>query len=347
MNVPNIFTYATSELSQDAFILWLLDWANPEFEKEDQALCDTAQNFVRLLLKNEKLQITSVECKKQEHHIDVFAIVNNQYVIILEDKTNTSEHGKQMTRYSKEIDRRDVYRTLKKYCIYFKTGNESQENIEAISNYYIKNNIDWIFRAIARKDILSVLNGYQGKNDILISYRDRMQVLETEYLSYKNLPISEWCWDAWQGFYTELANRIKHLWWGTVNAVSGAFICAAWHRKAINDGNYIKLQVEGYHNDNKLTRSRLCVKIEMPSTEESQRMSQLYHYWNEIKKIANATMLKLEKPYRFSGKGKVLTLAYAPISDIIYGKFDVEKILMNLKKYEELIDAFIEDQNSL
>lgn len=26
---PNLFHYASSELSQDAFLLWLLEWANP------------------------------------------------------------------------------------------------------------------------------------------------------------------------------------------------------------------------------------------------------------------------------------------------------------------------------
>ncbi len=30
MNKPNLFSYATSELSQDAFICWLLAWAHPE-----------------------------------------------------------------------------------------------------------------------------------------------------------------------------------------------------------------------------------------------------------------------------------------------------------------------------
>ena len=31
MKKPNLFDYATSELSQDAFICWLLKWSNPEY----------------------------------------------------------------------------------------------------------------------------------------------------------------------------------------------------------------------------------------------------------------------------------------------------------------------------
>ena len=31
---PNLFDFATSELSHDAFIAWLLSWADPAFEDE-------------------------------------------------------------------------------------------------------------------------------------------------------------------------------------------------------------------------------------------------------------------------------------------------------------------------
>ena len=66
---PNLFTHATSELSQDAFILWLLEWADSECATEDKALHETAKEFVRLLLEDKELEIRSIECKKQEHHI--------------------------------------------------------------------------------------------------------------------------------------------------------------------------------------------------------------------------------------------------------------------------------------
>lgn len=33
-NHPNIFTYATSELSQNAFIAWLLSWADAKYKNQ-------------------------------------------------------------------------------------------------------------------------------------------------------------------------------------------------------------------------------------------------------------------------------------------------------------------------
>ncbi len=49
-NKPNLFKFATSELSQDAFIRWLLAWADPSFKNQDSQLYETGQKLVRTLL---------------------------------------------------------------------------------------------------------------------------------------------------------------------------------------------------------------------------------------------------------------------------------------------------------
>ena len=38
VNSPNLFSHATSELSQDALICWLLEWAAPEHAGENREL---------------------------------------------------------------------------------------------------------------------------------------------------------------------------------------------------------------------------------------------------------------------------------------------------------------------
>ena len=47
---PNLFTYATSELSQDAVIAYLLAWANPSHQSAEGKMHTIGQHFVRLLL---------------------------------------------------------------------------------------------------------------------------------------------------------------------------------------------------------------------------------------------------------------------------------------------------------
>lgn len=46
MKGPNIFSYATSELSQDAMIAWLAAWADPGFAKIDYALHSCGINLL-------------------------------------------------------------------------------------------------------------------------------------------------------------------------------------------------------------------------------------------------------------------------------------------------------------
>lgn len=48
---PNLFHFATSELSQDAFICWLLSWADPKCEANDASLHRLAVVFLGKLLR--------------------------------------------------------------------------------------------------------------------------------------------------------------------------------------------------------------------------------------------------------------------------------------------------------
>ena len=100
---PNIFSLATKELSQDGFFTWLLQWADNDHSKHNQQLNETAKDFVRLLLgKSTDFQITKVKAGRQWNNIDIWAEINDEYFIGIEDKTNTGEHSEQLERY-KEI----------------------------------------------------------------------------------------------------------------------------------------------------------------------------------------------------------------------------------------------------
>lgn len=44
---PNLFSYGTSELSQDAFIYWLAEWANPIYKGTDECLYEASIGFIR------------------------------------------------------------------------------------------------------------------------------------------------------------------------------------------------------------------------------------------------------------------------------------------------------------
>lgn len=98
----NLFDYATKELSQDAFILWLLDSWNSDNEIERT----TSRKFIQFISgvgENENIQ--SVWIKPQWYRMDVscfIAMGNREVAIFIEDKVTSSEHN-QLQKYNDSI----------------------------------------------------------------------------------------------------------------------------------------------------------------------------------------------------------------------------------------------------
>ena len=70
---PNLFHYATSELSQDALFLWLINWAKPEHKTANEEIHNLGCDFVRLLI-DKDIPITSIQTRKQEKNMDIKVI---------------------------------------------------------------------------------------------------------------------------------------------------------------------------------------------------------------------------------------------------------------------------------
>lgn len=135
---PNIFRYAISELSQDAFICYLFSFAIKENIKYDKEIYNCAVELIRKFGINDEVYVTQIE--RQYNHIDVYIEVNGKYNIIIEDKMYTSQHSNQINRYEE---------TLK---------GEGKENIicgyyKIIEKAYLEHNVV----NITRSDILNIL----------------------------------------------------------------------------------------------------------------------------------------------------------------------------------------------
>ncbi len=156
MKAPNLFSYATSELSQDAFICWLLEWAEPKYKYVDSDLHECGTSLITSLFsKHEKdlpAEIYKVEVRKQDKNIDVLCIINDKYPILIEDKVGTKNHSDQLSCYLNIIKGRS-YSEDNILPIYFKTRDQASYS-EALKNGY---------RPFLRADFLNVLNSYSGK----------------------------------------------------------------------------------------------------------------------------------------------------------------------------------------
>jgi len=243
MNKPNIFKYATSELSQDAIICYLLEWAKIEYQELNKNLHNLAINFIDSLFDKfedieKPLKYNKIEIKKQYENIDVLCIINDKYSIIIEDKTNTKNHSDQLKRYYKEVEIN--FSNTKILPIYFKTGDQSNyDNV-------IKNN----YKIYLRQDFLKVLKIIDSNNDIIQDYTNYLQNLNDSINSYKILPIDKWHYNSWKGFFIELRNKLNDGNWDYVSNPNGGFLGFWWNWNS-NDEYHIYLQID--HSIRKIT----------------------------------------------------------------------------------------------
>ncbi|MYH46859.1 MAG: hypothetical protein F4008_07270 [Gammaproteobacteria bacterium] len=138
-NAPNIFTYASKELSQDAMICWLVACAKDADPTSE--LHDCGMSFVRALLRSGESRVINARSDKpdflpkgditeiekicpQYKKIDVFFQVKwgEKFVsVIVEDKTQSEAHGGQLDRYKDAVKSDNIEEDYIK-LIYFKSG---------------------------------------------------------------------------------------------------------------------------------------------------------------------------------------------------------------------------------
>ncbi len=174
---PNIFRLATKELSQDSFFTWLLQWADNKHIELDQQLNETAKDFVRLLLgQSVDYQINNVIAGRQWNNIDIWAEINDEYFICIEDKTNTGEHSKQLERYKQIASDHYKEKNHKLVFVYLKTGNESSATLKKV----IKKG----YSSIDRKTVLSILDKRKVHNEIFNDFKEYLTAIENQTNSY-------------------------------------------------------------------------------------------------------------------------------------------------------------------
>lgn len=329
---PNLFEIATKELSQDAFLTWLIQWANDNFKNKDAALVEVAQKFVHLLLgEKSNIKIEKVEAIRQWNNIDILVTVNDSHMIVIEDKTNTSQHSNQLERYRKLIE--DEFKQKYEFVfIYLKTGNEcEQEHRDIIESEY---------RVIQRSDILEILNQDKAvTNQIFIDFRRNLQRIQNEtdsYTSFEKLTSNTY---AAQGFYMKLESVLEcdDLIWRYVSNANGGF-WGLWYyfsrMESRDTQGEAYIQFENYLDGNLRLVLRIC--------NYDKNETDLYDVLDEFQKIAVKHNIHLVKPKRFR-KGE--SSCVAVVEDNLLKKdsnkkLDVSALVNLLKKLETIIDEY-------
>ena len=321
-----LFEFATKELSQDAFLLWLASNADRRCQ-DDQSLHVVAQSFVRALIGSYKKEIISVKAEKQWKHIDVAFSVNDDLFVIIEDKAGACLHGNQLERYQIEAAERTESEGRMLKCVYFNSRNPVAEEISVVEESG--------YSRLLRKDLLKVLDSYNGKNAILIDYREWLHAIENDTESYKTLPFSQWTVFAWQGFYEWLRALIGDCNWNYAANKAGGLWWFQWHTGQIRGGLDFYLQFE-HHPDKGV--SRLCFKAYDESGKMMPRVAPALRA--AIESIRDANMWnEIERVDRFKTNGMSCTIMCVPMECLTDGgKVRLNTFLKTLKRYEKIVD---------
>lgn len=217
MNKPNLFHYATSELSQDAFICWVLSWAAPECKSTDDMLHSMSVNLLRAFFEkcNKAFPngIEKIEIKKQYQGIDVLVIINDTIALPIEDKIHIREHSDQLIRYLKSL-KDEGFSDETIVPIYLQTGEQGDYSEVKNAGFY----------PFLRSELLSKIRvGVNHNNEILSDFIDHLDRIENKVTSFRLLKLDDWEWYSWQGFYNYLQNELGEGQWGYVSNPRGGF----------------------------------------------------------------------------------------------------------------------------
>jgi len=193
MENNNLFQYATKELSQDAMLCWMINWINYEGAPLEQLGKDMLDLF---LGQYKQERYFNVEVKRQYKKIDVLVLFNDNYALIIEDKTNTSEHGEQIAKYKELLQKEYPDRII--YTTYIKTGIIYDEDYMMMKK---TNNV------ITIDDLLPVLLNVSGldRSEILHDYVQYLSKISKERKEIDELIKQGKLSEAFKSFYGQFS----------------------------------------------------------------------------------------------------------------------------------------------
>jgi hypothetical protein len=308
---PNIFKVSTKELSQDAFITWLLQWANPQCAQLCSILHACGRDFLLLVMnKTDGKIIERVEAGRQWENVDVWAEVfftdGSKTLIVIEDKTFSGQHSNQLERYKMKAEDYCIKNGYNLICTYFKIGSEPLKTLNEIKRKG--------FNIVTRLEIRMCLQPYRdAEHSILQDFIEYIDELEAAHVAFESRVPKDWSGLAWVGFYQFVESNISVNGWHRVNNPSGGFwnLCLTW--AYWNEHIPVYMQIEEH---------KLCYKIALGEDETgfSQRQIDLNGVQDYVFNFLMAYAkrhgnLTIKRPSRFVRRGNYRTLAIINLKD--------------------------------
>lgn len=135
--MKNLFDYATKELSQDAFLRWVID----NYDVGKQLVAEMVNLYEGYHVKPNQIDIIKTYGQVQKMDIVVdFKIDGEDCVLIIEDKTTSSEHSNQLKTYKTKVEswnedyKKDNGKDRQSFFVFYKTHKIDEDERERIKD---------------------------------------------------------------------------------------------------------------------------------------------------------------------------------------------------------------------
>src|SRR5699024_7857548 len=325
MSRPNLFKFATGELSQDAFICWSLAWG---IQRENTQMRKYGISLLNAMLKTHQYdvldleRITIVDVRTQVNSIDVlvkFNIDEQEFELIIEDKTNTTMHSNQIKRYFDQRIKQSPEKII--LGIYYKTGfifEDEEKKLESLrkNNYPVK--------SFDKEKILDSMCQYLKliDSDIFHDYYDYIrQKFDSEQEILRNIH-SPHMIDLEKSLKTQAGQVevLKYI-FGNVRVSRGRSYGRPWVNYTFKKGSYkdpkaplpdalfyridkkkkgFYISLRQYRNlKKKVFQDGKAISFEQLKVEKLERLQKLTNIFEEV--IAE---IKSDYPQKYIGPGK-------------------------------------------
>lgn len=324
---PNLFQFATSELSQDAILCWLAAWADPSSAVHDQALHRLGQAFLKTVFEKHGREVpdirTPIKITRQHRGIDVLLVINDSIAICIEDKVGTTEHSDQLRRYFAGL-KEDGFSENQIFPVYVQTGEQGSYRGVKAAGYGV----------MRRGELITLLQGYLdqgGLDSVANDFHDYLADIDRRVEAFRTRPFLEWEWYAWQGFYSEIQRQLGDGEWGYVANPAGGFFGYWWHWQSDAESDQY-LQIE---------QGSLCFKI---SVDDATKRSDLRSKWlPRVLEAGRNGNFPMVRPRRL-GVGQTMTVALRDGEFRVLnsqGCLDVDATVNVLRRAAEVLDAAV------
>ena len=202
---PNLYHFATSELSQDATLAYLLAWADNRYRTDKTGMHEFGRDLLIAMLAPHDRGLPAaahVTILRQKYNIDVLVVVSiddstPSLALIIEDKTFTRVQNP-FRKYRKRVEEglsiaaADIFVT-----------------VVSLGNQFLYADPDRPFQIFRRSELLTILqrDAYMGvQNTILQNFKAHYESHHAVYETHRSeLPPDQWTSPRmWEGYYQYL-----------------------------------------------------------------------------------------------------------------------------------------------